>query len=312
MNIKVQDIISEISKVIIGKEEVIKKILAGILSEGHILLEDVPGVGKTSLALAISKVFSLHFKRMQFTPDVLPSDIVGFNMYDMKSQEFKFVEGSINCNFFLGDEINRTSSKTQSALLEAMQEGKVTVDGVSRELEKPFVVMATQNPVDSFGTQNLPEAQLDRFIIRLSLGYPSILDEIKILSDRQDVEPLDSIKNIASKQELMNMIKEAKEVYIDEKILDYIVRLCSKTRDNSLLSLGLSPRATMAVMKMARSMAYIEGKKFVEPSLVDEIFLDVARHRVIPSPRARMEGMEAEDILKSIMDKIEASSVDEN
>ena len=224
------DIISEVKKAVIGKDDVIVKVLLAIISGGHILLEDIPGVGKTTMALAFSKALSLDYKRMQFTPDVLPSDVTGFNIFNKQTGRFEYKEGAAVCSLFLADEINRTSSKTQSALLELMEEGSVTVDGVTRPLPKPYIVIATENPIGSVGTQQLPESQLDRFIVRLSMGYPDKNSEISILKARSESEPAANVRRIVSSEDIIRMQEAAKSIYVDDKVYDYMVRLASATR----------------------------------------------------------------------------------
>lgn len=305
-NEKIRKIIDETAKAVTGKNEIVKKILAAILAGGHILLEDIPGVGKTTLALALTKSLGLKFGRVQFTPDVVPSDITGFTVYDKESSSFKYVPGAVMCNMFLGDEINRTSSKTQSALLEVMQEGKVTVDGVSHEVPKPFTVIATQNPVGTAGTQMLPEAQLDRFMMKLSVGYPSFEEQVKILADREKKDPLEDISSAIEPDELNEMIQEVKNVYTDEKIYMYITSLVEATRDNDYIKLGVSPRGAIALATASRAWAYIEGRDFVIPEDIDALFVDVCAHRIIPEPKGKLTGKSTEIILEEILREITA------
>ena len=238
MNTKTEEILKELNKIIVGKEAVLEKTLMAILSRGHILLDDVPGVGKTTLALACSKVLGLDYHRIQFTPDVVPSDIIGFSMYNKESGTFEYKPGVVMTNLLLADEINRTSSKTQSALLEVMEEGQVTVDGETHELPKPFVVLATQNPVGSAGTQLLPQAQLDRFMIRMEMGYPDFQSQVNILRDRQTENPLDKAEQVTSTDEILEMQDEVTQIYIEDKILEYVTSLAMNTRegDDSLRS----------------------------------------------------------------------------
>lgn len=303
MKENITKIINETSKAITGKNDVIKKILTAILAGGHILIEDIPGVGKTTLALALCKSLGLEFGRVQFTPDIVPSDITGFTIYDQKNGKFEFCPGAVMCNLFLADEINRTSSKTQSALLEVMQECKVTVDGVSHKVPEPFTVIATQNPVGTAGTQMLPEAQLDRFMMKLSMGYPSFDDQIKILESRENRDPLSCIVPVISQEELAAMITEARTVFSDEKIYRYITLLAEKTRENEYIRLGISPRGVLALASAARAWAYVEGRDFVVPEDVDSVFYDVCAHRVIMEPKARLEDISAEDVLKKISEE---------
>lgn len=306
INEKIIKIIDETSKAVTGKNEIIKKILAVILAGGHILLEDIPGVGKTTLALAMTKSLGLSFGRVQFTPDVVPSDITGFTVYDRENSNFKYIPGAVMCNMFLGDEINRTSSKTQSALLEVMQEGKVTVDGVSHEVPKPFTVIATQNPVGTAGTQMLPEAQLDRFMMKLSMGYPSFDEQVKILSDREQKDPLDEIVSVIEPYKLDEMIREVKTVYTDEKIYRYITSLVEATRENEFIKLGVSPRGAIALSTVSRAWAYIEGRDYVVPEDIDTLFVDVCAHRVILEPKGKISGESTIKILKEILNETKA------
>ena len=251
----VDEIKTEVGKVIKGKNDIIDKTLMAIIAGGHILLEDIPGVGKTTLALAFSKSMGLKFNRVQFTPDVVPSDITGFTMYNKQTGKFEYKDGAIMCNFFLADEINRTSSKTQSALLEAMQEGRVTVDGQTHYLNMPFIVMATQNPVGTAGTQMLPEAQLDRFMVKLSIGYPDIATQVDILKDRSKEDPLSYVQEVASSELVVDLCNQVKEIFVDEKIYTYIATLVEATRNDEYIRLGVSPRGAIAIFNMAKAAA---------------------------------------------------------
>ena len=264
MNDKVQEILNEVGKVIRGKDEAIELVMTAMLAKGHILVEDVPGVGKTTLAVAFSRAMELTERRLQFTPDVLPSDVVGFNMIGADG-EFRYKPGAILCNLLLADEINRTSTKTQSALLEVMEEGQVTVDGVTRQLPNPFIVVATQNPVGSAGTQMLPESQLDRFMIRISMGYPTMEEEVRLIKERQDINPLDFIQEIISKRELLEMQDQVKQIYVDDKVLTYLSKIVDATRNHSMITLGVSPRGTLALMDMSKAHAFVQGRTFVLP-----------------------------------------------
>lgn len=301
--VKIKEIIDEVGQVIKGKNEVIETALTAILAEGHILLEDIPGVGKTSLAVAFSKAMELSERRIQFTPDVLPSDVVGFNIMN-KDGEFEYKAGSVMCNLLVADEINRTSSKTQSALLEVMEEGSVTIDGVTRKLEKPFIVIATQNPVGSIGTQNLPESQLDRFMVRLSMGYPDVYDEINLLRDRQGQSPLMQVKKVISKEELLNMQNEVKEVFVHDKVLEYTVALVNITRDHPMITLGISPRGTLALVDMAKARAYMLERDYCLPEDVKYVFQSVGAHRLMLSSNAKVNHLEAAEILEEISKKV--------
>ncbi len=308
---KALQIRDEISRVVVGKQEIIEKVLTAILAGGHILLEDIPGVGKTTLALAFSKSMGLEFQRVQFTPDVVPSDITGFTMFDKNSGLFQYRPGAVMCNFFLADEINRTSSKTQAALLEVMQEGRVTVDGTTHELPKPFVVMATQNPIGTAGTQMLPEAQLDRFMVKLSMGYPDFEAQIHILKDREKTDPLDQIKNVVTREEVVSMIEEARTVYVDDKIYRYITTLTEATRKHPYIRLGISPRGALALCAMAKAGAYIKGRDYVVPEDIQRIFHDVYSHRLLLSSKAQLADMTADKILDEILVENKAPKLDD-
>ena len=301
---KAQLVVDEVSKVIIGKRTCIHQIMAAILAGGHVLIEDIPGVGKTTLALAFAKAMELEQNRMQFTPDVLPSDITGFSMYRKELGKFTYHPGAVMCNLFLADEINRTSAKTQSALLEVMEESAVTVDGMTRPVPAPFVVIATENPVGSAGTQMLPESQLDRFLICVEMGYPSKADEVRILMEQADCRPLEQTRAVIRKEELLAMQAEVRRVHVDEKIYHYIVALSQATREHSQLALGLSTRGSLAVAAMVRATAYMQGRSYAIPDDVTAVFADVSRHRLKLSAQAgtRPGGVEEviDDILRSV------------
>lgn len=301
---KANEIISEVKKIVIGKDDIVKKVLTTILAKGNILIEDIPGVGKTTLALTFSKAMSLNCKRLQFTPDVLPSDVLGFSIYNKELDRFEYKQGSIMCNLFLADEINRTSAKTQSALLEVMEEGKVTIDGITREVPKPFMVIATQNPVGSIGTQMLPESQLDRFMIKLTMGYPDIKSEIEILKGKQKRVLLDEIKPVATKEDILIMQDLVEKIYIHEKIYEYIVTLMSKTRNHPLIDLGVSPRGSVALTKLAKATAFLKNRDYVIPDDVQEIFKDVTIHRIILNTKARISNTSEEKILLDILNSV--------
>lgn len=294
-------VMEEVARVVTGKDDCIKKAFAAILAGGHILIEDVPGVGKTTLAVAFSKVMGLENHRVQFTPDVLPADILGFNMYRKETGDFVYYPGTIMCNLFLADEINRTSPKTQSALLEVMEEGKVTVDGVSREVPKPFIVMATQNPKGSAGTQLLPESQLDRFMICMSMGYPDVKSEIAIARGRSNSANMVELQPVIGAQELEALCGMVEEVYMSDSIYTYIVSLVGKTRENSYIELGVSPRGTIACVRMAKAWAFLQGRNYVMPEDVADIFLDIAKHRIVLNTKARVTHMTEEAILSEIV-----------
>ncbi len=301
-----QDIQSEIRRVVLGKDDIIEKILATALAGGHVLLDDIPGVGKTTLALAFSYATSMEYNRMQFTPDVLPSDVTGFSIYDKKTDSFVYKEGVAICNLFLADEINRTSSKTQSALLEIMEEGKVTVDGVSHQLPQPYVVIATQNPIGSVGTQMLPDSQLDRFMVCVSMGYPSMSDEVSILRGRQRVNPLNEVRAVANKEDIMAMKEIVSGIYTHDRIYEYIAAIADETRNNEMLKLGLSPRGSLALTRAARAVAFLHGRDYVIPDDVAFIFFDVAAHRVVVSAKAKISGATTKEILAGILQKVPA------
>lgn len=301
MNSKTDAVINEMEKVIIGKREVIERVLMAILSEGHVLLDDVPGVGKTTLAVACSVVMGVKYQRMQFTPDVVPSDIVGFSVYNKETGGFDYKPGVVMTNLLLADEINRTSSKTQSALLEVMEEGQVTVDGVTHPLPKPFVVIATQNPVGSAGTQLLPQAQLDRFMIRLQMGYPDFESQVNILRDRQTTNPLDQIREVICGEDIIAMQQEVREIHVEDRILEYVTSLAGATREDEMIRLGVSPRGALAVVRMAKAHAYLDGRNYVTPEDVQAVFTDVCGHRIILNPKARVAELTAEQILRKVM-----------
>lgn len=305
MEKKSEQILQEIGKVIVGKDEIVKKVFIAILSNGHILLEDVPGTGKTTLALALRKVLGMEYKRVQFTPDVVPSDIVGFSIYNKESGQFEYKPGAVMTNLLLADEINRTSSKTQSALLEVMEERQTTVDGMTYKLPEPFIVVATQNPVGSAGTQLLPHAQLDRFMVRLEMGFPDFDSQVELLRDRQRENPLDNAKEIVNASEIVSMQQEAHSVHIDDEILKFITNLAIASHKHPLVTLGISPRGSLAVCRMAKSYAYVDGRDYVKPEDISEIFTDVCNHRIILSPKARITEKDEAKILGEIMGEVE-------
>ncbi len=299
-------VIDEIKKVIVGKDEIIRQIFTAILAKGHILLEDIPGVGKTTLAMAFSKVLDMNCNRIQFTPDVMPTDVIGFQILDIESGKMKYQQGAVICNLFLADEINRTSSKTQSALLEVMEEGRVTVDGVTREVPKPFTVIATQNPIGSAGTQLLPESQLDRFMIRLSMGYPDPSSEVEILKGRSVQNPLDFVEQILNQQELLQMQQEVAEIFVHDAVYEYIARLAQRTRTQELIELGMSPRGTLAVTNMAKAFAFLKGRSYLIPDDVKTVFPFTAAHRILLKPKARVNHVTVSEIIDGILQEIPA------
>lgn len=294
----------EIKKVVRGKDTVIDMVLCALLSGGHILLEDIPGVGKTTMAVALSRSLNMSYKRMQFTPDVLPSDILGFSMYDNKTGDFTFRAGAIFTNLFLADEINRTSPKTQSALLEVMEEGRVTVEGTTYQLQKPFLVIATQNPIGASGTQKLPDSQLDRFFVRLSLGYPDHQSAIEILNGHS-MENVSSVSPILSLQDLLSYQEEVSKVFIKPELCEYIVNIVERTRTCDLLAQGVSPRGSIAIMKMAKAHAFYGNRNYVTPEDISAILFAVCNHRIILSTKAKASNMRVEDVLFEIIDQIQ-------
>lgn len=301
-----QQIMNQVRKVVVGKDNVLLWVLAAILAKGHILLEDVPGVGKTTMALAYSKVLNLEYSRVQFTPDVLPSDVTGYSIPDQRTGEMVYQKGAVICNLFLADELNRATSRTQSALLEAMEEGQVTVDGISHPLPKPFVVIATQNPTGAAGTQLLPDSQMDRFTVRLSLGYPSPKDEIAMVLNRQEGNPLHKLSALMTRDNLVAMQNEVENTYIKDSVVKYVVDLIVATRNNEDILRGASPRATLAVTSMAKAVAQLRGRDYVLPSDVREVFTWTIAHRLILSPKAEGQGKSAEQILTEIISQVPA------
>lgn len=304
MNREVEKILTEVKKVIVGKDDVLEKILMAIISQGHVLLDDVPGTGKTTTAVAFSRALGIQYTRIQFTPDVLPSDIVGFSVYDKSKGEFTYKPGAVLTNLLLADEINRTSSKTQSALLEVMEERQATVDGKTYRLPEPFVVIATQNPVGSAGTQLLPQAQLDRFIIKLQMGYPDFKSQVDILRDRQDTDPMESIFKVSSAEDVLKMQAAAKQVQMSDELLEYVTRLAEESRKHPLVNLGISPRGALAVCRMAKAKALIEDRNYVIPTDVQSVFADVCAHRILLSAKAKINDTKAEDVLNEILKEV--------
>ena len=295
-------ILREVEKAISGKRAVIEKILMAILSDGHILLDDVPGVGKTTLALALSRTLGLSYHRIQFTPDVLPSDIVGFSVYNKDTGAFEYRPGVVNeTNLLLGDEINRTSSKTQSALLEAMEERQVTVDGNTYPLQTPFIVIATQNNVGTAGTQTLPYAQMDRFLVRLSIGYPDFEAQMDLLRARQDSDPLQAVRQSAERADVVRMQRETRAVTAKDSILRYLTELAVASREHPMTEIGISPRGVLFLDRMAKAHAYLDGRDYVIPEDVQAVLFDVCAHRVILTQKARLSGVTAEQVLSELL-----------
>ena len=297
-------ILAEVSKAFIDKNEIVKKVLMTIYAGGHILLEDCPGVGKTTLAVAFSKTLGLSSKRIQFTPDTLPSDITGFTVFNRETNHFEYRDGAANCQLLLADEINRTSPKTQSALLEVMEEHTVTVDGETHVLPSPFICIATQNPVGSAGTQSLPESQLDRFMICLSIGYPSLENQMRIINAQRYSNPLSDVRPVTNAQNLLEVQNYLTSVRVADSVLSYTIRLCEATRVHPLVELGISPRGVSALVKMARAGAVLRERNYVVPEDVQSVFFDVCAHRLILRPQAQVDGITVRDILAEILQQI--------
>ncbi|MBQ3784062.1 MAG: MoxR family ATPase [Lachnospiraceae bacterium] len=300
---ELEKVLTQINQIVIGKEDVIKKVFAAIIAGGHVLLEDIPGVGKTTLSSTFAKVLSLNSKRIQFTPDVLPSDLLGFSMYNEKTREFEYREGAVFCNLFLGDEINRTSPKTQSALLEVMEERQVSVDGTTRKIPEPFIVIATENPIGSSGTQMLPESQLDRFMICVSMGYPKHEEAVRILKGAV-WNKVDKITAIMDKEQLKQVQDMAENVFVSDELFEYIVSVVEATRTSDYCTMGASPRASIGLLKMTKAMAVLEGRDFATAGDVKEVAKDVLGHRVKLSTKARAEGISTKEVIELIVRKV--------
>jgi MoxR-like ATPase len=296
-------ILANLQRVIHAPEETLQFSFQCLLAEGHLIIEDFPGVGKTSLAKALARSIDCAFSRLQFTPDLLPSDVTGVNVFNQRSNEFEFRPGPVFANILLVDEINRASPKTQAALLECMQERQVTVDGVSYQLPPPFMVMATQNPIEYEGTYPLPEAELDRFTMRIAIGYPPLADEAKMLSVQATDQPLDRLEPVATAQELMEAIEDVRRVYVEESLNRYVVAVLRHTRSDSRLYLGASPRAGIALMRVAKARALVSGRDYVEPDDVKSVAPTVLAHRLILAPEARSSGLDAEDLVRDILER---------
>jgi MoxR-like ATPase len=299
-----EKVIENVEKVIIGKHEEIKLTLVGLLCRGHLLIEDVPGVGKTMLARSIAKSIGCTFRRIQFTPDMLPSDVTGVSVFNQKTREFEFRPGPVMAQIVLTDEINRATPKTQSALLEAMQEQQVTVDGVTYPIPEPFLVLATQNPIEYEGTFPLPEAQLDRFMMRISLGYPSPEDEIAILDSQQYVHPVETLERVIDAQELLDVQEKVKEVYVDSLVKEYIVSLVNATRDHPDVYLGASPRGSLALYKTSRARAAILGRDYVIPDDIKALAMTTLAHRLIVSPSARIKEVDPKAVVEETLESV--------
>ena len=306
VSFQAQKVLGQVRQVIVGKDQTLLWALAAILSGGHILLEDIPGVGKTTMAVAFSKVLGLSYNRVQFTPDVLPSDVTGYSVLDQATGKMIYQPGAVLCNLFLADELNRATSRTQSALLEAMEEGQVTVDGVSHPLPRPFVVIATQNPTGAAGTQLLPDSQMDRFTIRMSLGYPGIADEKAMVMNRQGKNPMDGLISLLHKEDLAAMQEMVAKTHVSETVVEYVVALIDATRHHKHILRGASPRATLSVTSMAKAVAQLRGRDYVVPKDVQEVFQRTVAHRLLMTVKAESTGISADDVLKEILQSVPA------
>ena len=302
----ISQIIGEVKKVIVGKDRTLLWVLTTILARGHILLEDIPGVGKTTMALAYSKALGQEYGPGQFTPDVLPSDITGYSVYQKETGKMIYQPGAVLTNVFLADELNRATSRTQSALLEAMEEGQVTVDGQTYALPQPFFVIATQNPTGASGTQLLPDSQMDRFTIRLSIGYPAPKDEREMVLNRQQGNPLDQVHQVVTRQELLALQDQADAVYIKPDVVDYLVSLISATRNDPMIIRGASPRATLSMASMAKAVAMLKGRDYVTPEDVQTVFVDTVSHRLLLAPEAEARDISEVKLLQEILRKTSA------
>ena len=304
-----QKVLGQVRQVVVGKDQQLLWVLATILAKGHILLEDIPGVGKTTMAVAFSKTLGLTYNRVQFTPDVLPSDVTGFSIPDPATGNMKYQPGAVLCNLFLADELNRATSRTQSALLEAMEEGQVTVDGVAHPLPSPFIVIATQNPTGAAGTQMLPDSQMDRFTIRMSLGYPDLSDEVAMVMTRQTGNPMEALRALLSSEYLVEMQEAVAQTHVSEPVVRYIVELINATRNHDKILRGASPRATLSVTAVAKAVAQLRGRDYVVPRDVQEVFLRTVEHRLLLTPKAENSGITPEAVLKNILNSVTAPKV---
>lgn len=295
-------VLASIGQVVVGKEEISRKMIVCLLAGGHVLIEDVPGIGKTTIVNALAKALDLSFRRIQFTPDLMPSDVTGFNLYNPKSSEFEFQEGAVNTQILLADEINRSSPRTQSALLEAMQEGQVTVEGKTYTLPQPFMVMATQNPIEHVGTYPLPEAQLDRFMMRLSLGYPSIEEEMDIVSMNSSHGYTKTLPAVVSEEEILYLQAQVPTIHCQDEVKAYLIELCRKTRRHDLVALGASPRASKMLLWAASALALMSGRDYVKPDDIQYLAHDILDHRLVMKAQARGRGIRAYDVVQEVLD----------
>lgn len=305
-NQEVARVLTQVRKAVVGKDGVLARVMLAVLARGHVLLEDIPGVGKTTMALAFSRALGLSCRRVQFTPDVMPSDLTGFSIYNKAAGRMEYQPGALLCGLFLADELNRATSRTQSALLEAMEEGQVTVDGVTHPIPQPFVVIATQNPAGASGTQLLPESQLDRFTLRLTLGYPAFQDELTMIRRRQGASPLEEVEQVMAPGDLERLRRQAESVYLSDEVLDYLLRLITATRDHPMIRQGASPRAALSLTAVSRALAFVRGRDYVVPQDVAAVFRDVVEHRLVWAPGAR-EGKD--DPLAGILRSVKAPSI---
>ena len=306
---QIERILHQVRKAVVGKEQVLQRILLAILARGHVLLEDIPGVGKTTIALAFSRALGLRCQRVQFTPDVMPSDLTGFSVFNQVSKRMEYQPGALLCNLFLADELNRATSRTQSALLEAMEEGQVTVDGVSHPVPQPFLVIATQNPAGAAGTQLLPDSQLDRFALRLQIGYPTRQEEAVMVRTREMGNPLDQVVQVADTRALEELRTAAEQVYLSEEVLDYLLRLIEATRQDPQVLQGASPRATLSLAAVSRAAALVAGRDYVLPRDVADVFCDVIGHRLVYAPKAGSREQERQELLLRLLRSVRAPRV---
>ena len=300
---KAGGILNEVKKAVLGKDEIVCKVLMAILAKGHILIDDIPGVGKTTMAMAFAEAMGLRENRMQFTPDVLPSDLTGFSIFNRETNKFEYKQGAVMCNLFLGDEINRTSPKTQAALLQVMEEGRVSVDGVTRVVPKPFIVIATENPTGSVGTQKLPESQMDRFMIKITIGYPEIADEVAIMKGKQ-FDNVTAIQKATTESELMQLQDIVHNTFVDDQIYEYIAKIAESTRLDADLQLGISPRGSLAIVSMAKAGAFLRGHAYVLPSDVHNVIFDTIGHRIILNQSAKMRNVTEKDVINKILNTV--------